>query len=210
MVLGQNPLVRICSDSQVHCQETEREGHFGRSKEPCPAAHPGLGPGPWSLPAGPSGLTHIWRSYSPHPRNSSLLPSYFASQMAQHFERSTSSLLHSFWLCGKKEIVPLLLAPALPSACSPSGWLWRPWSAGPWRSGWSPAGRAGCLPGTPTMGSSQRGPRTSLDQAAWAEQSKGEGPFLSPLSRCTCCLVRSPRLPAIPAPGVLFKCNLIP
>lgn len=97
--------IQICSNFQVHCQETQKlEGLFGRSKVPSGS------PWAWLRSLDQAALSMVdllpTRGHPPHPhthQNSSLLTSYFASQVAQNFYRLSLFFVSSDFV-GKKRL----------------------------------------------------------------------------------------------------------
>ena len=73
--LDQNPLVNSCSDFRVQCRETVGRVTVGEARSPCPGAHPGFGPGPWSLPLALLALSTSGGHMPPaHPRTPVFCP----------------------------------------------------------------------------------------------------------------------------------------
>ena len=95
MVLDQNPLVSICSDFRVQCRETELGESLWEKRE-VHAQGPNLGLVLTLLALSTSG-GHIPPAPLPPPPPELQSPALIlASQMAQRFARSNTSLLHPF------------------------------------------------------------------------------------------------------------------
>lgn len=184
---------------------------MGEGSKLCPVTHPGLSLVLGSSPPGPAGLTPIWRSQSPspNPRTPVFWPHILLHKWPKILTAAPSPTFIPPTLWEERGCALLLAQPYPQLVLLPVDYDGRDLLVHEDQDGHQQGGQDARQVHPPRV-LPEGGHEPASVRPRGLSGAKGEGPFLSPLSQCTCCPGPLSRLPAIPPPGVLFKCNLFP